>query len=200
MRIFIALDIDDAIRERMQRFMDGVRGFAPDARWVRAESLHVTLKFIGEEPETAVEEVKKLLRAIRGPAIPLMFRGSGFFPTPKSARVFWVGVEADSELARLAATVDAATSQIGIPKEDHAFSPHLTLARGGKSGSPRRQKADRPNAAFRRLQEKLAEMPAPEFGAMSAREFYLYESKLSPGGAQYTKLERYPLTDANLAY
>ena len=49
MRIFIALDIDDAIRKRIELFMDGVRGFAPEARWVRPESLHVTLKFIGNK-------------------------------------------------------------------------------------------------------------------------------------------------------
>ena len=47
MRIFIALDVDEAVRHRIARFMDGVRGFAPDARWVRPESLHITLKFIG---------------------------------------------------------------------------------------------------------------------------------------------------------
>ena len=55
MRLFVALDIDDAIRGRIARFLDGVRGFAPDARWVRPESLHVTLKFIGEKPEEEVE-------------------------------------------------------------------------------------------------------------------------------------------------
>ena len=48
MRLFVALDIEDAIRARIATFMDGVSGFAPDARWVKAESLHVTLKFIGE--------------------------------------------------------------------------------------------------------------------------------------------------------
>ena len=51
MRLFVALDIDDSIRGRIARFLDGVRGFAPDARWVRPESLHVTLKFIGEKPD-----------------------------------------------------------------------------------------------------------------------------------------------------
>ena len=66
MRIFIALDIDDAIRDRISRFMDGVREFAPDARWVRPESLHVTLKFIGEKPAEAVEQVKKALAAVQG--------------------------------------------------------------------------------------------------------------------------------------
>lgn len=195
MRIFIALDIEDAIRERIQRFMDGGRGFAPEARWVRAESLHVTLKFVGEKPAAAVEDIRKILIAVKSSPITLHFRGTGFFPTAKSARVFWVGVESGPTLAQLAARVDEATSQLGVPREDHAFSPHLTLARGGKSGTPRWRKGDRPNRTFARLGEKLAEMPSPEFGTMTAREYYLYESKLSPGGAQYTKIERYPLTE-----
>jgi len=64
MRIFVALDIDDAIRQRVLRFMEGVSGFAPDARWVRPESLHVTLKFIGEKPPEAVAEIKQALSSV----------------------------------------------------------------------------------------------------------------------------------------
>src|SRR5437868_9095939 len=64
-RLFIALDIDDAIRERMAGFMDGLRGFAPDVRWVRTDSLHVTLKFIGEKPTDFVTKVTEALGAIR---------------------------------------------------------------------------------------------------------------------------------------
>jgi 2'-5' RNA ligase len=193
-RIFIALDIDEAIRARIQRFIEGVRGFAPDVRWVRAESLHVTLKFVGEQPAAKVEEIRRILASVKSPPIDLGFRGTGFFPTAKSPRVFWVGVESGPELPQLAAEVDKATSYLGIPREDHAFSPHLTLARAGKSAAPRRQKGDAPNSALLRLQEKLAGMPTPEFGTTTAREYYLYESKLSPGGAQYTKIERYALT------
>ncbi|HVO62277.1 MAG TPA: RNA 2',3'-cyclic phosphodiesterase [Terriglobales bacterium] len=194
MRTFVALDIDESIRERIQRFLDGVRGFAPGARWVRAESLHMTLKFVGEKPASAVEDIKRILADVKGTPMTLIFRGTGFFPTAKSTRVFWVGVESGPELAQLAAKVDEATARVGVSREEHAFSPHLTLARAGaKSGAPRRQKGDRPNKVFARLQERLTDMPTPEFGTMTAREYYLYESKLSPGGALYTKIERYPL-------
>ena len=192
MRIFIGLDIENSIRERIRRFMDGVRGFAPDARWTRPESLHVTLKFVGEKAMPTVEEIRSSLTSIKGRPIDLSFHGSGFFPTAKSARVFWIGVHGGPELGQLAATVDETTAWLGIPKEDHVFSPHLTLARAGKSGSSRWQKGEGTSAAFRRLEEELAAMAQPEFGTMTAREFYLYESKLSPGGAQYTKMERYP--------
>ena len=194
MRIFLALDIDDGIRERIERFMDGVRGFAPEARWVRPESLHVTLKFVGEKPAETVGQIKEALSSVHAERFDLSFRGYGFFPTAKAARVFWVGIESGPQLGTLAKTVDGALKTLGIPEEQHAFSPHLTLARGaGGSGAPRWRKGDKPNQGFRVLQEKLATLPAPEFGTMTAREFFLYESQLLKGGSRYTKIARFGL-------
>ena len=196
MRIFIALDIDDAIRERIERFMEGVRGFAPEARWVRPESLHVTLKFIGEKPADAVEQIKQALSSVHVQKIELNFRGYGFFPTAKASRVFWVGIESGPQLAALAKAADDAAKSLGIPPEEHPFSPHLTLARSaGGSGSPYWRKGDGPSQGpkqgFRLLQEKLAALPTPEFGTMTAREFFLYESQLLRGGSRYTKIARF---------
>ena len=198
MRLFIALDIDDGIRERISHFVEGVQGFAPDVRWIKSESLHVTLKFIGEQPEPVVEQVKSTLRTISATTIEIHFRGYGFFPTAKSARVFWVGMETGPQMASLAAVIDERIAPLGIPKEDRAFSPHLTLARGsGGSGSPRWRKGDGPNRAFQHLQEKLASLPAPEFGTMTPREFFLYQSQLSPKGSKYKKLERFSLRSSD---
>lgn len=194
MRVFIALDIDDAIRQRIQRFLEGVSGFAPDARWVRPESLHVTLKFIGEKPIEKVEEIKRALSGIPAEPVEIAIRGYGFFPTAKAARVFWIGIESGPQLASLAKAVDEATSALGIPKEDHPFAPHLTLARGGgRSGPPRWSKGDTPNKNFQRLQEKLVGLPTPDFGTMAAHEFFLYQSQLSQGGSRYTKIASFAL-------
>jgi 2'-5' RNA ligase len=194
MRIFIALDIDDYIRERIQLFMEGVRGFAPEARWVRPESLHVTLKFIGEKSAEAMEEIKLALSEIQAAPFEITFRDYGFFPTAKSARVFWVGIEAAGALTKLAAAVDETAAALGIPREEHSFNPHLTLARGGgRSGAPSWRKGDTPNQNFRTLQQKLAGLPTPEFGTMAAREFFLYESQLLRGGSRYSKIARLAL-------
>jgi RNA 2',3'-cyclic 3'-phosphodiesterase len=194
MRLFIALDIDDAIRERIARFVEGVHGFAPDARWVKPESLHVTLKFIGEQPEPAVEQTKVALRTVSSSTMEIQFRGYGFFPTVKSARVFWLGMEAGPQLAALALAIDEKMAALGIPKVDRAYSPHLTLARGSAgSGSPSWRRGDGSNRAFERLQEKLTSLPSHEFGTMTPREFFLYQSQLSPKGSKYTKLERFAL-------
>jgi 2'-5' RNA ligase len=192
MRLFVALDIDDAIRQRIQRFMEGVSGFAPEARWVRPESLHVTLKFIGEKPNQAVEEIKRVLSGVRSESIELSFRGYGFFPTAKAARVFWVGIDSGPQLVSLAKAIDETTFALGIPKEGHPFAAHLTLARGGgRSRAPRGEKGDTQNKTFQRLQEKLAALPGPVFGTMATHEFFLYQSQAAPGGSRYTKIARF---------
>jgi RNA 2',3'-cyclic 3'-phosphodiesterase len=193
MRLFIALDIDDSIRERIARFVEGVRRFAPDHRWVRPESLHLTLKFIGEKPDPMAEQIRQALETVSSSPFEIQLRGYGFFPSARSARVFWAGIAEGQRLGSLAATVDEKVVALGIPKEEHAFSPHLTLARAaGRSGSPRR-KGDGLNRSFQHLQEKLQLLPTPEFGTMMAREFFLYQSQLSPKGSKYTKLASFAL-------
>lgn len=192
MRVFIGLDIQDEIRECIARFIAEMRGLAPDVRWVKPDSLHVTLKFIGEKPDEVVTRIEANLRTVSAVGIDLSFRGAGFFPTPRSARVFWIGIEAGQGLAKLAGEVENALVSLGIPKESRAFSPHLTLARAG-SGDPGRRKSDRANQRFAKLQQKLAEIPAPEFGTMTAREFFLYRSQLSSQGSRYTKIARFDL-------
>jgi 2'-5' RNA ligase len=194
MRLFIALDIDDVIRERITRFMDGVSRFAPDARWVAPESLHVTLKFVGEQQDGSIDRIRIALQSVAACTTEIRFRGHGFFPTAKSARVFWIGMDASPQLGALAAAIDDVTAALGIPKEDRAFSPHLTLARSrGGSGAPRSLTTDKPNRAFEQLQETLASRPTPEFGTMTPREFFLYQSRLSPKGSKYTKLAAFDL-------
>jgi 2'-5' RNA ligase len=196
MRLFIGIDLDPDLRTRIERFIEGVQGFATNARWMRAESLHVTLKFIGERPQEQVEALTQRLRRVESGSFELRFTGYGFFPTVKAPRVFWIGIQADAHLAQLAANIDAATSEIGIPREDRPYSPHLTLARAGagrRSGAPEWRKGDAPNAAFSVLEKRLAAMGELDFGRMTAREFILYQSELSPRGSQYTKLQRFPL-------
>jgi len=197
MRIFVGIDLDDAIRGKIARFIEGVSGFAPDVRFVRPESLHVTLKFIGEQKPEQVDAITQKLREIVAPLIEIRLAGYGFFPTSKAPRVFWIGIHAGPELVRLAKRIDDVTAELGIPREERAYSPHLTLARaGGRSGDPKWRKSDGPNSIFGVLQKRLAAMSEMEFGRMTAVEFILFQSQLSPAGSKYTKLERFALRSA----
>jgi 2'-5' RNA ligase len=191
MRLFVAIDLDPEIRERVARFSESVRNLAPDVRWTPPESWHITLKFIGEVGNDVSERVKEQLEKVNAAPANIGFRGTGFFPTPRAARVFWAGVQADSSLIAVAEGVDRVLGAIGIPFEERGFTPHLTLARSG-SGRPGRDKQDRANK-FTRLQERLEKMPEADFGTMTAREFILYQSKTSPKGSVYTKLAGYEL-------
>jgi 2'-5' RNA ligase len=196
MRIFIGIDLDPEVRARISRFLEGVESFAPEARWARAESLHVTLKFIGEQTQQQVEAIAERLRRVEGNALEIRFAGYGYFPTAKAPRVFWIGIQAGPQLADLAANIDVAVAELGIPREDRPYSPHLTLARGGpgrRSGSPKRQKGDMANATFAVLDKRLAAMGDLDFGVTTASEFIVYQSQLSPSGSKYTKLHRFPL-------
>lgn len=190
MRLFVALDIDPEIRQRIGEFRDKMRPYAPDIRWVTLETFHITLQFIGETDQLA--EVRSALQQVSGMAIPLAFCGTGFFPNTKAPRVFWVGIESDERLQQLAASIGEALGPLGFKREATPFKPHLTLARSG-SGRPRPKREEQSAGGLRVVAIKLDGLEPEEFGRMTAREFCLYESRLSPSGAKYAKLNQYPL-------
>ena len=167
-----------------------MRTIAPGIRWVGPETFHVTLQFLGEARK--LDEVQGALCQARGVPIGLTFRGAGFFPSPKAARVLWVGIEADEHLKELVTAVGDALAPWGFHSDAEAYKPHLTLARAG-SGRPRPMRGEHAASALQQVRAKLETMPPPNFGTMTAREFYLYESKLSPAGPKYKKLARYKL-------
>jgi RNA 2',3'-cyclic 3'-phosphodiesterase len=190
MRLFVALDIDAAIRDRIAEFRNQMRQLAPDVRWVGTETFHVTLQFLGETKK--LDDIQRALRQVKGEPIELAFRNAGFFPTPTSPRVFWVGIEADGHLQELVSSIAKVLQPLGFEGDSWPFRPHLTLARAG-SGRPRPVPGERFAPGLQKVRTRVKGLPQLEFGTMTAREFYLYESKLSPAGAQYTKLSRYPL-------
>ena len=103
-----------------------------------------------------------------------------------------MGIEADQNLQGLVNSIGQALQPLGFERDAGPFKPHLTLARAG-SGRPRPVPGERSAPALQQVRAKLETLGPLEFGTMTAHEFYLYESKLSPAGARYTKLSRYPL-------
>ncbi len=190
MRLFVALDIAEDIRTRIQNFVFDFSSSAPEIRWVPPRSLHVTLKFIGAKPNESLESIKQALSSVASSPLTLNFRGYGFFPDSKRPKVFWIGVDGGESLVSLTASVERALIPASIAAENHGFRPHITLARSRANRKPH----NRVNNRFRQLQEKLATSRPPEFGTMSTREFFLYESHLSAEGSNYTKIERFVFT------
>jgi 2'-5' RNA ligase len=186
-RLFVALQILPAVRKNLAEFLATLRAISSEPRWVRTENLHVTLKFIGEVQAEKLGDMRAALSAVHSDrAVALDFRGVGFFPNEKRPRVFWAGIEASTNLARLAGDIDRALQKLGIPPEKRPFSPHLTLARFEPPGVPEN------------LRAAIQENSKREFGSVAAKEFHLIESKLKPGGAEYTTLETFPFVVAEV--
>jgi 2'-5' RNA ligase len=194
-RLFVGIDIADEIRGRLAEYVQRLERELPreSVKWTRPEGWHLTLKFLGETEK--LDSIVRELRQIRGKPFDVRFRGNGFF-TPRSPRIFWVGVEAPETLPQLAAQIDAVLEPLGFEREQRRYSPHLTLARFG-SGRPQGSRKDR-NAnkmyALKHLLASKPELEQIEFGTMTANEFTLYQSQLSPKGSKYAKLERFALS------
>jgi 2'-5' RNA ligase len=183
MRLFVALDIPEDVRQEIDALVAKLRGACRNARWVRIEGAHITLKFIGEVPAEKAEDIKTALGTVPFPApIKMSFRGLGFFPNERRPRVLWAGIEANGELGALAAAVETALEPLGIAREERAFSPHLTLAR-----------FDSPSH-LKRLHAGIAAAGSLEFGRAIASEFHLYQSVLKRAGAEYTRLATFRFT------
>ncbi len=191
MRLFVAVDIEEAIQQKLAAYVRELKLRVSGVRFVQSTNFHVTLKFLGEVQSAA--EVTSRLRSIAYEPISLNIRGVGFFPNARAPRVFWAGIEAPL-LAGLAQKVDEALSGMGFASEKE-YHPHLTLARHG-SGRPRPYPGERSPESFAQFAQIAASSAVPEFGTMTAHDFYLYESRLAPGGAIYTKLERFALGGA----
>lgn len=175
MRLFVALEIPSAVRQNLATLIASLGAITKEPRWVRAENLHVTLKFLGEVAEGKVNAVRSELANTRSDKpVALEFRGLGFFPDEKHLRVFWAGMEPSPNLKTLAGDIEGAVEKLGIPREKREFLPHLTLARFERPRLPE---------ALRRL---IAENQQREFGSLRTNEFHLIQSKLKPTGAEYT--------------
>jgi RNA 2',3'-cyclic 3'-phosphodiesterase len=180
-RAFIAIDLPETLRDALDRSQKQFRASAPDARWSRPAGIHLTLKFLGQIQDAQVEEVEERLKAL-GRFVPFRveIRGFGFFPDARRPRVFWAGVESPQGLAELAARVEAAMGALGFPREGRPFRPHLTLARF---------KEPRPQPA---LEKALAGFNESSLGVFEPAEYFLFESRLTPAGAEYRKVARFP--------
>ena len=181
MRLFVAIEIAPEIRDRINEFVSQIKPMLANARWSRPEGLHITLKFLGNVPDEKRSAIEDKLRGISAAQFSLSFSEVGVFPNAKSPRVLWVGVGTSGELARLAEQVEAALAPLGFEREKLAYTPHVTLARFNDRG-----KKEDASAA-------LSSAPKAGFGTMTATEFHLYESKLSPQGSRYSKLASFAL-------
>ena len=177
MRLFIALSLPEEVRERLSLLAGGL----PGARWVAPESLHLTLRFVGEVDAPQAHDLDDVLSTIDLPEFELTLRGLGTFDEGRRLRSLWAGVEPNETLLRLQAKVESAAQRAGLPAERRKFKPHVTLARF------------KDNPPGNKLQEYLAAHGLFRCGPFPVEEFVLYSSFLAHTGALYSPEAVYPL-------
>ena len=186
MRCFVAVDVAPEVRAVIVRAQTALRAAAPraDVRWTAPAAFHLTLKFLGAVADERVPAVVAAVgRAIAG-AEPLALAagGLGAFPSRARARVVWAGIAVGGEsVAALASAIDAAVGPLGFPAEMRPFHAHVTI---GRVRSPR---------GARELAAALEHRATDSFGAWTAAEVVLYESRLRPTGAEYARVADYRL-------
>lgn len=188
MRLFVALEVPDEVREKLAAIRDRFPKPQSQMRWVRAEQFHVTLKFIGEVDEEKVDEIMGALRAVQqGSPVQCGFCGLGWYWNAKGFGMLFSKIEDDGSLRALASRVDECLQPANFEPEHQEYMPHLTLARCKPLKSRPRSAVPEDLSAVARETEGL------EFGRMQAREMHLMQSKLGTSGPKYSRVATFPL-------
>ena len=171
MRLFVAIDLPETVKDQVESLCKGISG----QRWVKREQMHLTLRFIGEVDSKRAESIKAALSALRFDPFEMALRGVGQFPPRRPPRVLWVGVRGPDALSQLAQGIESALVGIGLDPADKPFKPHITLARI-KNKPPRET-----------LQQYFREHENFKTDPFTVDQFVLYASVLAPSGATYHK-------------
>lgn len=176
-RLFLAINLPPEVRREIDAATAVLRDCAPEVAWITEARLHLTLKFLGEQPESRVSEIQEAMAAVasRHQELAMTLGGVGAFPNFQRARIVWLGVEQEPRLALLHQDLEVACDKLGFEVEGRAFRPHLTLAR-----------IKQPLAAERlRVLSRVAKQTAYRTDFI-VRSFDLMHSTQGPSGPTYS--------------
>ena len=190
MRAFVAVEVAEPIREALSALISDLRRLDAPVKWVEARNVHLTLKFLGSVPDTAVARAVEILRACASGIAPfsLEVNGAGGFPDLKRPRVVFVcAVDQPPVAAELARRLNDQMAEVGAERDDRPYQNHITL------GRVRPSRASGPSGEARhlaQLTQRLESLQGKSFGSMQVSEVTLVESKLTPAGPIYSPVER----------
>ena len=183
MRLFIATTFPADVLRLLNERIVPVRPKLPPASWVRPETQHLTFAFLGEHPASLVDTLSPLLaKRLAGiGSFEAALHGCGFFPNPRHARVGWVGAEPVDKFTTVANAVRGAVKDAGVQLDQSEFRPHLTIMRMREGWPP---------LSIETFNKALRDYRSTPF---QVERVTLYESKLSPKGAEHTALREFDL-------
>lgn len=179
----MSINLPEDLRQSIFDFRRALEGAGANVGWVKPESLHFTLKFLGEVEEARITEISQAtaLAVEQFTAFDLAIDESGVFPNWRRPRIVWLGSHSpDPQLQRLSEAIEDAMTELGFPRESRPFQPHLTI---GRVRSERR---------LAELREKIENTLLPS-RSFAVRAVCLMWSQLKPSGAEY-----YPIADFGL--
>lgn len=180
MRLFIALDLPDSVKNGLTTAQHAMQAAALPVRWTARASIHLTVVFLGDTDGQLLPDIRQAVRAALASqaTFNLATAGLGAFPSRHTPQVLWVGVGGDtSTLAELQERVAAAVEPLGFPRERRRYSPHLTLGRLRESATP----AERHQLAL-----VLEQANSPPHTPWHVDAVTIFESTLQSGGSVYT--------------
>lgn len=178
-RLFVGLELPEDVRHALC----GLCGGVPGADWVAPDSMHLTLRFIGDVTEADAEDAHDALTRVRAPGFDMSLRSVGHFSTGDELRALWAGVERNERLEQLRRNVDSALVRMGFPPEERRWRPHVTLARCA-------------GASVLRAQAFLAHHALFRAGPFRVGHFTLFSSLRHSGGTSYVAEAEYALPPA----
>ena len=190
MRAFVAVEMAEPIREALSALIGDLRRLDAPVKWVEAQNIHLTLKFLGSVPDASVARAVEILRECADGMAPfsLEIAGAGGFPDLKRPRVVFVcAVDRPPVAAELARRLNEQMAEVGAERDDRPYQNHITLGRvrpsraSGSSDEPRH---------LAQLTQRLESLQGKSFGSMQATELTLMESRLTPAGPIYSPVER----------
>jgi len=188
LRSFIAVEIPAEIQNAIEHAIGSLKSTLPKPliRWVKPRNVHLTLKFLGDVTPPNLERLVETLKVeIASHEIFSISIGRlGAFPTERRARVIWIGLDAPPDLAALQRRVDAAAAQMGYPKEERPFSPHLTIGRVVQTVSP---------SDLQHIRSALESTKVGILGTVPVQAIHIFKSDIQPGGSVYTHLYALPM-------
>ena len=182
-RAFIAIDLSPAIQAKLQELLMQLKDRMPGlpVRWVPAQNIHLTLKFLGEVSVSNLTVLQQSLQqeVAAHRSFEVVVEGLGVFPSYRRPKVIWVGLSAPQELVTLQKRIEQEAERLGYSREDRGFTPHLTLGRVSRNAN---------TAEIHRIGESVERYEVNTLGSMIVSQVKLYKSDLQPGGAIYTCL------------
>ena len=181
-RSFIAIELPQQLKLELNRLQDRLQTDRPRVKWVAAEGMHLTLKFLGNVPASNIDAVTRFMTQSAAKASPFQLEvgGLGAFPNLKRVQVVWVGLGGDlDELKKLQQSLETGLEPLGFAVEKRSFSPHLTLARLGNESTP---------AERQHLGELIAATDFASHSTIQVNSVVLMRSQLTPRGAIYSRM------------